>query len=536
MKQNSEQYQEAKKLIEDGLSILGFELGSTRIKATLITPGGTLLSSGAHDWENRLINGIWSYSLDDIWTGVAACFEELIKNIYLEYNVRLTRFAAGGFSAMMHGYLVFDEGGSLLIPFRTWRNNITKEASKELTELFAYPISQRWSIAHLYQSILNGEEHVSRISYITTLAGYVHWKLTNSKVIGIGDASGMFPVDTDLQDFDSVMLEKFDRKVKKYGFGWKLRDILPTVTTVGETAGKITPEGARMLYPHGTLKSGIPLCSPEGDAGAGMAATNSVRERTGNVSAGTSVFSMLVLEKKLKKVHPEIDLVVTPDGKLVGMAHSNNCSSDYDAWINLFSQAGKALGITAPKSEVYDKLLGLALQADADAGGLLSYGYVSGEHVTGFSEGRPLFVRKPDSAFTLPNFMRSLLFTSLCALRTGLNILFEEGVTVDEIRGHGGFFKTKGVGQRIMAAATNIPVSLLDTAGEGGSWGMALLAAYMIRSERSEKLPEFLDAVFAESISSAVQPQPEDVEGFNTFFERYHKGLPIEALAVRTLR
>ena len=530
-------------IIKDGKGVLGMELGSTRIKAVLIASDYSPLASGGYGWENTLENGVWTYPLDEVWKGIASCFADLKENVIKEYGVELESFAVGGFSAMMHGYLVFDKEDNLLSPFRTWRNNITEEASRKLTELFSYPIPQRWSIAHLYQSILNGDSHVSDISYMTTLAGYVHWKLTGKKVLGVGDASGMFPVDVETRDFHRGRLVQFDEKIKNtpgINISWKLKDILPRVLSAGsatsDAAGTLTEEGARLLDPEGKLKAGIPLCPPEGDAGTGMVATNSVALRTGNVSAGTSVFAMLVMDKEPSKVHTEIDLVTTPDGKLVGMAHSNNCTSDYDAWISLFGEAASLLGAEFSTAELYDSLLEQALKSEPDAGGLLSYGYISGEHITGFSEGRPLFVRQPQSNFTLANFIRAQLFTSLCALRTGLNVLIEEeGVVVDEIRGHGGFFKTAHVGQRIMAAATNTPVSLLDTAGEGGAWGMALLASYSVRERRDLSLPDFLNTVLEGSIGEAVKPYPEDVEGFNTFFSRYHQGLPIEAAAVESL-
>ncbi len=523
-------------MISEGSTVLGIEFGSTRIKASLITPEGIPAASGSHGWENRLDGNIWTYDLDSVWDGAASCFAGLAEDVEKTYGVTLSSAAAAGISAMMHGYLVFDEHDNPLVPFRTWRNNITGEASAELSELFQYPIPQRWSIAHLYQAILNGEEHVGRISFMTTLSGYIHWKLTGEKVIGICDASGMFPIDTETQDYDASLLNIFDRHIAYLDLPWTVRDILPEILPAGKQAGILTEAGAKLLDPSGTLKPGIPLCPPEGDAGTGMAATNSVRQRTGNVSAGTSVFAMLVLEKNLSRLHHEIDLVATPDGKPVAMAHSNNCTSDYDAWVALFAQAAEVLGSKPSIDEVYNRLLKLALEADADTGGLFHCSYVSGEHVTGFSEGRPLFVRQPGSSFTLENFMRSLLFTSLCALRTGLNILYEEGVTADEIRGHGGFFKTPEVGQRIMAAATGIPVSLLETAGEGGSWGMALLAAYMNRKDPSITLPDFLDPIFSAGMGTPAAPDPKDIEGFNAYFERYHKGLPIERAAVESLR
>ncbi len=522
--------------INNGTTIIGIEMGSTRIKAVLIDQYNSPIASGGFNWENSLIDGIWTYSLDEVWEGIKSCYSSLLKDINHKYNVKLKKVKAIGISGMMHGYLVFDKDGNQLSPFRTWRNNITGTASKELTELFNYPIPQRWSIAHLYQSILNGEEHVGQINYITTLAGYVHWKLTGHKVMGVGEASGMFPIDLEKRDFNPTLTDKFDNHIKANGYAWNLKDILPKVLTAGESAGTLTTEGVFLLDPTGDLVVDVPLCPPEGDAGTGMVATNSVSVRTGNISAGTSVFAMLVLEKELSQVHPEIDLVTTPDGSLVGMAHSNNCTSDYDAWISLFGQAAGALGMDVSTPVLYDTLLNLALKGDPDCGGLLSYGYISGEHMTGFSEGRPLFVRSSGSRFTLENFIRTQLFTSLCALRTGLNILTdEEGVKVDEIKGHGGFFKTAEVGQKIMAAATNTPVSVLETAGEGGSWGIALLASFMVREHKNDSLPVFLEQIFGDSIGIAVKPDPVDVVGFQRFFDRYHEGLVIEQAAVDNL-
>lgn len=523
-------------IIENGEAVLGIELGSTRIKAVLIDTDNAPIASGGHNWENSFEDGIWTYSLDEVWQGLQSSFVSLQKDVEEKYDVSLRNVKALGISAMMHGYMVFDKEDNQLVPFRTWRNNITCEASGELTTLFDYPIPQRWSIAHLYQAILNKEEHVSRIAHMTTLAGYVHWMLTGEQVMGIGEASGMFPIDIQKQDYNSSYLDTFDADIKSEGLAWKLKDILPKVLTAGELAGSLTESGAQLMDPTGNLESGIPLCPPEGDAGTGMVATNSVKVRTGNVSAGTSVFAMLVLEKDLSKAHHEIDLVTTPDGKLVGMAHSNNCTSDYDAWFNLFGQVADALGADVSTPKLYDKLLNLALVGDPDCGGLLSYGYISGEHMTGFSEGRPLFVRSSKCNFTLANFIRSHLFTALCALRQGLNVLTdEEGVQVDEIRGHGGFFKTAKVGQRIMAAATNTPVSILETASEGGAWGIALLAAFMKREDTDQSLPGFLDPIFAGSIGEAIHPDPIDVAGFDQFFERYQAGLAIEQAAVDNL-
>ncbi|MGD9162352.1 MAG: FGGY-family carbohydrate kinase [Desulfobacteraceae bacterium] len=523
-------------MIENGDTVLGIEFGSTRIKSVLIGEDYNPLASGGFDWENSLTDGIWTYPLEQIWGGLQACYADLARDVIGRYGVALSRIKALGFSAMMHGYMVFNREGNQVAPFRTWRNNITGPASEELTELFNYPIPQRWSIAHLYQAILNNEEHVKDVAFMTTLAGFIHWKLTGQKVIGIGDASGMFPIDLKTKDFDMNMCSLFDNHIKEKIFNWKLKEILPQVLLAGENGGVLTEDGAILLDPAGILKSGVSVCPSEGDAGTGMAATNSVAVRTGNVSAGTSVFAMIVLEKELKNVHHEVDLVTTPDGNLVGMAHSNNCSSDYDAWLNLFGEALEALDKGVSKDALYGTLLQQALKGDPDCGGLLSFGYVSGEHITGFTEGRPLFVRSPEGRFNLANFMRTHLFTSLCALRTGLNVLFdEEGVKVDEIRGHGGFFKSPGVGEKIMASATGTPVSTLKTAGEGGAWGMALLASFMVQKDKTITLPDFLSHIFEDSIQEAVKPEPEDVKGFEKFFERYHKGLAIEKAAVTHL-
>jgi len=527
----------AAELIGAGRAVFGCELGSTRIKASLISPEGEPLASGSHGWENRFEDGVWTYHMEDVWQGIAASFRELAADVDRQYGVELNGLATTGFSAMMHGYIAVDKDNNLLVPFRTWRNNFTAAASAELTTLFDWSIPQRWSIAHLYQAILNGESHVKDVARITTLAGYVHWKLTGEWVLGIGDASGMFPVDPESGNWDSGMLIAFDQHVAAHGFPWKLEDLLPAIVPAGEDAGTLSEEGAKLLDPSGHLASGITLCPPEGDAGTGMVVTNAIRPRTGNVSAGTSVFAMLVLEKKLSKARPEIDLVLTPDGKLVGMAHSNNCTSDFNAWMALFGEAARALGQEVSENDLFTTLMPLALEGDADAGGLLSYGYVSGEHLTGFSEGRPLFARNPGGNFTLANFVRAHLFSALGALRTGMNVLTEEeGVKVEELVGHGGFFKTAKVGQRIMAAATNTAVSVPDTAGEGGSWGMALLAAFCARDDRSVDLPEFLDMVIGDSIGKAVEPDPVDVVGFNQYFERYTAGLPIEQAAVDHLK
>ena len=526
-----------KAAIESGKTALGIEFGSTRIKAVLVGENNEPIASGSHDWENRLEHGIWTYSLDDIWTGLQDSYTKLAKDVETTYGTVLTTVGAIGFSAMMHGYMAFDKDDNLLVPFRTWRNTITGEASEKLTEMFQYNIPQRWSIAHLYQAILNGEEHVKDIVFQTTLAGYIHWKLTGEKVLGVGEASGMFPIDIQTKMFDEKMIAAFEEAVAGKGFSWKLSEILPKVLVAGEAAGTLTEEGAKLLDVSGNLKAGIPLCPPEGDAGTGMAATNSVAVRTGNVSAGTSVFAMIVLEKELSKVYPEIDLVTTPSGNLVGMVHCNNCTSDLNAWVNLFKEFADSFGVKTDMDQLFSTLYNKALEGDADGGGLLAYNYFSGEHITGFEQGRPMIVRTPDSKFNLANFMRVNLFTSLGALKVGLDILLkQEGVKVDKILGHGGLFKTKGVGQKIMAAAMNAPVSVMETAGEGGAWGIALLASYMKNKKSDESLDTYLaEQVFAGSEGVSMEPDPVDVKGFDAFIERYKAGLPIEHAAVEYL-
>ncbi len=524
-------------IIGSGQAILGIELGSTRIKASLIAPDTTPMASGSHAWENRLRDGIWTYDLDDVWTGLAACYASLVDDVRARYPVELETVAAMGVSAMMHGYLALDAEERLLVPFRTWRNNVTGQACDELTPLLAFGVPQRFSIAHLYQSILDGQPHVRHIAHLTTLAGYVHWKLTGEHALGVGDASGMFPVDAEGADWDAARMATFDTLVEPRDVGWTLRDILPAVLVAGRPAGTLTGEGARLLDPSGRLAAGIPLCPPEGDAGTGMVATNAVRPRSGNVSAGTSVFAMIVLERALARVHAEIDIVATPDGRPVAMAHSNNGSSDLDAWIALFGQVAEELGAGATAADLYAKLLPLATQADPDAGGLLAINYVSGEHMTGFTEGRPLFARDQTSRFTLANFVRAQYFASLCAMRTGMDILTEqEGVVVDEIRGHGGFFKGGDTGQRMMAAALNVPVSIPATAGEGGAWGIAVLAGFMLRADANQALPDYLDERIAGSIGRPVTPEQRDVAGFEAFFARHRAGLAIEREAVKALR
>lgn len=528
-------------LIKDDIAYsrtaLGIEFGSTRIKAVLIDSDHSPIASGSYEWENRLEKGIWTYALDDIWLGLQKSYQEMAAEVKEKYGVTIQRVGAIGFSAMMHGYMAFNKDGKLLVPFRTWRNSITVQAEKKLTELFNYNIPQRWSIAHLYQAILNEEEHVKEVEFFTTLAGYIHWKLTGSKVLGIGDASGMFPIDVEKKQYDTRMIQAFDDLISEKNYPWKLEEILPQVMIAGSEAGQLSEEGAKLLDVSGNLQAGIPLCPPEGDAGTGMVATNSVAERTGNVSAGTSVFAMIVLEKELKKVHPEIDLVTTPSGNLVGMVHANNCSTDLNAWVKLFREFSEALGLEVKTNKIFETLFNKALEGDKDCGGLLSYGYYSGENITGMSEGRPLFVRSPESNFNLANFMRQHLFSALGALNIGMDILLnEENVQIDKILGHGGLFKTKGVVQRVMAAVMNAPVSVMETAGEGGAWGIALLASYMANREESESLEEYLyKKVFAENAGVKVEADQTDVEGFEIFIKRYKQGLTIEQAAIDSL-
>ncbi len=527
-----------KSTIVNGKAVLGIELGSTRIKAVLVNEKNQPIASGSHEWENQLVDNIWTYSEEAIWTGIQASYQDMVRDVKEKYGVPVKKLAAIGFSAMMHGYMPFNEAGELLVPFRTWRNTMTEKASEELTELFQYHIPQRWSIAHLYQAMLNQEPHVKDITFMTTLEGYVHWKLTGEKVLGVGEGSGMFPIDMEIKDYDKKCLEAFDKLAAPYGFPWKLEEILPKVLLAGEEAGRLTEEGAKLLDTTGELQAGIPFCPPEGDAGTGMVATNSVAKRTGNVSAGTSVFSMVVLEKPLSKVYPEIDLVTTPTGNLVAMVHCNNCTSDLNAWVNLFKEFAEAMGMQVDMNQLFGTLYHKAMEGDADCGGLLAYNYFSGEHITGFEEGRPLFVRTPESKFNLANFMRVNLFTSLGALKTGMDILLkEEGVKLDKILGHGGLFKTKGVGQNLLAGAIDTPVSVMETAGEGGAWGIAVLASYLVNKEAGESLEDYLNhKVFAGQEGEEVQPDTGDVQGFNEFMVRYKAGLAIERAAVENLK
>lgn len=522
--------------IMDGRTALGIEFGSTRIKSVLIGSDLSPIAAGSFEWENTLENGIWTYSLEDIWKGLRVSYRKMATEVFEKYGESLTTIGSIGFSAMMHGYMAFDEKDELLVPFRTWRNSITAEAEQKLTEVFQYNIPQRWSIAHLYQAILNQEDHVNDVHFLTTLAGYIHWQMTGQKVLGVGDASGMFPIDTETKNYDQEMMEQFSGLTSGAGFAQKLDQILPKVLLAGEEAGSLTKEGAYLLDPTGTLQAGIPLCPPEGDAGTGMVATNSVRQRSGNVSAGTSAFAMIVLEEKLNQVHPEIDLVTTPVGDLVAMVHTNNCSSEINAWISLFKEFSESLGLEISTEKLYKTLFEKALEGAPDCGGMLSYGYYSGENITGMNEGRPLFVRTPDSKFDLANFMRLHLSSAFGAMRIGMEILREENIKIDKLVGHGGIFKTPEVGQRILAAAMEAPVTVMETAGEGGAWGIALLAAYQ-QEKSGISLAKFLEEkVFATSEGVTIEPQVEDLQGYSQFIERYEEGLPIEATAINVLK
>lgn len=528
---------DVKEMIMTGKTALGIELGSTRIKGVLIDLRGNVLAVGIHDWENSFIDNIWTYSLEEIHRGVRRCYSSLRETVERDYGVTLKTVGAIGVSAMMHGYMALDKDGRQIAPFQTWRNTNTQQAADELTELFDFNIPLRWTVAHLYQRILDGEGHVADLDYVCTLSGYIHWLLTGERVIGVGDAAGMFPIDSAVGDYDGGMIRKFDALIEKYGYSWKVRDIFPRVLVAGEHAGELTKEGAAFLDETGNLKAGIPLCPPEGDAGTGMVATNSVAPGTGNVSAGTSTFAMIVLEKQLSKVYREIDMVTTPSGFPCAMSHANNGTSDLNAWVGLFGEFAELMGYQAGVGELFEKLYTNSLHGDADCGGLLAYGYYSGENITMINEGRLAFLRTAESRFNLANFMRVHLYTSLGAVKMGLDILMEdEKVKVERIMGHGGFFKTKGVGQRYLAAAVGVPVTVMDTASEGGAWGIALLAAYLIDRRKDEKLECYLEErIFGEMSGETLKPYEEDVEGFRIFMERYKSGLAIEKAAIDSM-
>ena len=521
--------------IRAGRTSLGIELGSTRIKACLIGADATeVLATGSFAWENRLEDGLWTYAIDEVWAGLQAAYAELVADADNRHGVRPETFGAIGISAMMHGYLAFDAQGELLTPFRTWRNTNTGVAAAELTDLLGVNIPLRWSIAHLHQAVVDGEAHVPQLDFVTTLAGYVHAKLTGERVLGVGDASGMFPIDSATGDYDERMLRAYDTLAAER-LPATARELLPTVLSAGAAAGELTAEGAALLDPTGALQAGIPLCPPEGDAGTGMVATNSVSPRTGNVSAGTSIFAMVVLEHPLAEVHHELDLVTTPAGDAVAMVHCNNGASELAAWAGLFTRFSAAAGQPLSDDAVFDTLFRESLAGEADAGGLLAYNHLAGEPIAGLTEGRPLFVRTPDSAFTLANFMRSQLYGVFGTLALGMQVLAAEGVELDRMFAHGGMFRTAGVAQRFLAGALGAPVAVGELASEGGAWGIAVLASYLAHAD-TQTLGEYLDGdVFASASLAVADPDPVDVAGFTTYLDRYRAGLAIEAAATTAL-
>lgn len=526
--------------IKEGKTSLGIELGSTRIKAVLITDDFQTIATGTYDWENELKNDIWTYSLNEAWKGIQSCYAQIAADIQSKFHISLTEIGVVGVSAMMHGYLPFSKEGKLLVPFRTWRNNITEKAASQLTSLFEFNIPQRWSIAHLYQAILNDEKHVYDIDYLTTLAGYIHWKLSGKKVIGIGDASGMFPLNGSAGEYSISCLKEFNnlKAVKKYS--WKINDILPKIIKAGVPAGKLTSNGARLLDSSGILHSGSVMAPPEGDAGTGMVATNSVREKTGNISVGTSAFSMIVLDAPLQRVHQDIDVVTTPDGIDVAMVHTNNCTSDINSWMNIFKEFANRLGINITNNELYEKAFLQTTRADSDAGGLISYGYLSGENITRMTAGRPLIVRRPESKLTFANFMLVHLYSAFAPLKIGMDILInEENVKMQALIAQGGLFKTPVIAQQVLADALNTPITIMKSAEEGGPWGMAVLGAFVLfnlNNNPKKNLADFLDQnVFVNPETMTLTPEEEGVEGYKKFIKEYKNGLIIETAAIKSL-
>ena len=519
--------------IAEGRACLGLELGSTRIKAVLIGEDHAPIASGDHTWENRLENGVWTYHLDDVWSGIQDAYANLKKDVQEKYGVRLTKLAALGFSAMMHGYLPFDADGNQIAEFRTWRNTMTAEAAEELTALISFNVPQRWSIAHLYQAVLRGEAHLPNLSHLTTLAGYVHWKLTGVQALGVGEASGMFPIDSETGDYDQKMIDLVDAKIKEKGYAFTLRGVLPKVLNAGEDAGCLTEEGAKLLDPTGELTAGAVVAPPEGDAGTGMTATNAVAVRTGNVSAGTSVFAMIVLEKPLSKVYPEIDMVTTPTGKPVAMVHCNNCTSDINAWAGMLAGFAKAAGLDVSMGDIYTAIFKSALEGEKDCGGVVNVPLLSGEPVVGLNEGRPMMLRTPDAKLTFANFARSIVAGAMSSLKLGMDILVKENVQIDALLGHGGYFKTPVAGQKMLADSLNTPVSVMETAGEGGPWGMALLAAYRANRIEGQTLEAYLnEKVFASANSTTIAPKAEDVAGIDAYTAKFVSCLDAEKAAV----
>ncbi|MFD1065012.1 xylulokinase [Oceanobacillus locisalsi] len=516
---------------------LGIELGSTRIKAVLIGADYQTIASGEFEWENSFENGLWTYHVEDVWNGLQTAYQKLANEVKVKYRTTLTKVGSIGISAMMHGYLPFDSKGNQLVPFRTWRNTNTEQAAVKLTSLFQFNIPLRWSIAHLYQAILDSEEHIKHLDFLTTLSGYIHWKLTGQKILGIGEASGMFPIDFETGNFNLSMIEQLENLITSFNYEWSLRKVLPTVQKAGTQAGNLTEEGANLLDITGNLKAGIPLCPPEGDAGTGMVATNSVRKSTGNVSAGTSIFAMIVLEKGLSDYYPEIDMVTTPDGKPVAMVHCNNFTSDVNAWMKLFSEIYDILGTKADTEQLFTALFQKAMEADADTGGLVNCSYYSGEPITGLDEGRPLLVRSPDSKLTLSNLMQSLIYSALATLRIGMEILTtKEKVQINYILGHGGFFKTEKVGQQMMANALETPISVMENAGEGGPWGMAVLAAYSVQKKNQSLIDYLHQEVFVTEKIKTINPTAAGIKSFEDYLNRFHSMLEVERVAVDQLK
>ena len=518
--------------IESGKAVLGIELGSTRIKAVLIGDNHAPIASGDYTWENQLVDGVWTYDLKDAWTGIQSAFAALKKDVFEKYGVQLTRLSAIGISGMMHGYLPFDKDGSQLCMFRTWRNTMTARAAEELTSLFSFNVPQRWSIAHLYEAMLKGEKHVANIAHLTTLAGYIHWCLTGEKVMGVGEASGMFPIDCETCDYDQTMMAAFNEKAASMGYPWTLESILPRCVSAGAEAGTLTREGALLLCPDGSLQPGCPLCPPEGDAGTGMTATNAVSLRTGNVSAGTSVFAMVVLEKPLSRVYPEIDIVTTPTGKNVGMVHCNNCTSDLNAWAGMLKGFADSLNLPVSMGDIYTAIFQSAMTGDKDCGGVVNIPFPSGEPVVGVEEGRPMMLRTPDAKFSFANFARSIVAGAVASLKIGMEILHNEQVKIDVLLGHGGYFKTPVCGQQMMADMLRAPVSVMETAGEGGPWGMAVLAAYAVRKEKGETLEDYLsNKVFKNAVSTTLLPCEDSAAALDVYTARFSASLDAQRAA-----
>ncbi len=512
---------------------LGIELGSSRIKAVLIDDKGSVIASGAHDWENSLIDGYWTYSLEKVWQGIQDAFAKVSNDYKDKTGETLTTVDAMGVSAMMHGYLPFDKNGEQLAAFRTWRNTNTVKAAEVLTEELQFNIPERWSIAHLYQCVIENDTHTKEIDYLTTLSGYVHWQLTGEKVLGIGDASGMFPIDSTTKDFDATLIAKSNNLLKVNGFTQDIIAIFPKVLVAGEKAGVLTEKGAKLLDPTGVFQAGIQMCPPEGDAGTGMVATNSVAQRTGNVSAGTSIFAMIVLEKALKKLHREIDMVTTPCASPVAMVHCNTCTSELDAWLKMFYEITSLTNASITKGQLYDIFYQEALKGESDCDGVISYNYFAGEPITKVEKGVPLLLRRSDSKMSFANFARSQIYGTMATLKIGMDILFnEESVSLDTLLGHGGLFKTPEVGQKIMADALNIPIAVMSTAGEGGPWGIAVLASFMLNKDTNETLQSYLTSkIFAGSEGSTIHPNNDDVKGFERYIENYKKGIAVESIA-----